>query len=53
MSRAGIGLDLVLVPRSLVLAVQALLRSAQRSSLSKEELPLYAIDDEDRDEVEE
>ncbi len=47
-----LGLDRVLlVPRSLGPVAHALVRKAQRSSLSDEERPLYATDDNDRDEV--
>lgn len=42
-------LDLVLVPRSLVPAVGALVRDARGADSDEEERPLYAFDDEDDD----
>ncbi|MEQ8829871.1 MAG: helix-turn-helix transcriptional regulator [Alphaproteobacteria bacterium] len=45
-------LDLVLVPRSLVPAVGALVRDARGAASGEEERPLYAFDDDDDDEHE-
>jgi transcriptional regulator with XRE-family HTH domain len=42
-----LGLDLVLVPRSLVPAIQALVRDARNPDAHKEDRPLYAVTDDE------